>query len=173
LLSGFLPPFSYSVYGKDNVHNKGVEPDVLNDYAAALEIAKKQNKPLLIDFTGWACVNCRKIEENVWTVPEVRDYIKRNYILVSLYVDDRKNLPIDQRITYTTKDGHKKKIKDIGDKWSTFQAENFSQVSQPLYVVLDTKQQLVTYPVGYDFASDWQDYLDWLKCGKEAFDKQR
>lgn len=173
LLSGFPPPLSYSVYGKHNVNNKGLEANVVNNYAAALDSAKQQNKPILIDFTGWACVNCRKIEENVWTVPEVREYIKQNYILVSLYVDDRQNLPIDQRITYTTKDGQKKKIKDVGDKWSTFQAENFSQVSQPLYVVLDTKQRLVTYPVGYDFAHDWKDYLEWLKCGKETFDKNK
>jgi thiol:disulfide interchange protein len=173
LLSGMLPPFSYSVYGKDNVNNKGVEANVLNDYYAALDSAKAQHKPLLIDFTGWACQNCRRIEENVWTVPEVREYIKQNYILVSLYVDDRENLPIAERITYTTKDGQKKRIKDIGDKWATFQAENFNQVSQPLYVVLDNKQRLVTYPVGYGFAQDWKDYLEWLKCGKQTFDKKK
>ena len=173
LLSGFPPPMSYSVYGKHNVNNKGLEANVVNNYGAALDSSKKYNKPILIDFTGWACVNCRKIEENVWTVPEVRDYIRENYILVSLYVDDRKNLPIEERISYTTKDGQKKKIKDIGDKWATFQAENFNQVSQPLYVALDTKQRLLTHPVGYDFAHDWQDYLEWLKCGKEAFDRNK
>ncbi len=142
---------------------------MINDYAAALDSAQNQNKPILIDFTGWACVNCRKMEENVWTQPEVRDYITDNFILVSLYVDDRKNLPIAERITYTTKDGQKKKIKDIGDKWSTFQAENFNQVTQPLYAVLDTKQRLVTHPVGY--TPDWEEYLEWLKCSKTAFDQ--
>jgi thiol:disulfide interchange protein DsbD len=169
-LSGFPPPLSYSIYGKENVNNKGLHPNVLNDYAAALDSAKVKNKPILIDFTGWACVNCRKMEENVWTVPEVHDYIKQNFILVSLYVDDRENLPVEQRIpAYKTKDGATKNIKTVGDKWSTFQAENFNQVTQPLYVVLDTKQRLVTHPVGY--TPDWNEYLEWLKCGKEAFDK--
>lgn len=170
-LSGFPPPLSYSIYGKHNVHNKGVEADVLNNYAAALDSARLQNKPILIDFTGWACVNCRKMEENVWTQPEVKDYIEKNFILVSLYVDDREKLPVEQRISYTTKDGQKKNFKTIGDKWSTFQAENFSQVTQPLYVVLDQQQRLVTYPVGY--TPDWKEYLEWLKCGRETFDKNQ
>lgn len=173
-LSGFPPPLSYSVYGKDNVNNKGLEANVRNNFAAALDSAKAQGKPILIDFTGWACVNCRKIEENVWTEPAVHDYIKNNYILVSLYVDDRERLPVDQRITsYKTNDGQTKNIRTIGDKWATFQAENFNQVTQPLYVVVDTKQRLVTHPVGYDFAHDWKKYLEWLKCGKETFDKNK
>lgn len=163
LLSGFPPPLSYSIYGTGNVHNKGVEPDVLNDYAAALDSARKQNKPLLIDFTGWACVNCRKMEENVWTQPEVREFIEQNFVLVSLYVDDRQNLPVTERMKYTTKDGQEKTIKTIGDKWATFQAENFNQATQPLYVVLDTQEQLVTNPVGY--TPDWKEYLEWLRCG--------
>ncbi len=171
-LSGFPPPLSYSIYGKENVNNKGLHPNVLNDYAAALDSARKQNKPILIDFTGWACVNCRKMEENVWTVPEVHDYIKENFILVSLYVDDRENLSVDQRIpAYKTKDGATKNIKTIGDKWSTFQAENFNQVTQPLYVVVDTKERLVTHPVGY--TPDWKEYLEWLKCGRETFNKEK
>lgn len=170
-LSGFPPPLSYSIYGKDNVHNKGLEPNVLNNYAVAVDSAKWLGKPILIDFTGWACVNCRKMEENVWTQPEVHDYIKNNFILVSLYVDDRQKLPIEERLSYTTKDGQKKNITTIGDKWSTFQAENFNQVTQPLYVVLDTDERLVTHPVGY--TPDWKEYLEWLKCGKETFDKNR
>jgi cytochrome c biogenesis protein CcdA/thioredoxin-related protein len=171
-LSGMLPPLSYSLYGEDNLDQKGLHPNVLNNYAAALDSAKKQHKPVLIDFTGWACVNCRRMEENVWTQQEVHDYIKTNFILVSLYVDDRENLPVEQRISgYKTKDGATKNIKTIGDKWATFQAENFNQVTQPLYVVLDTKERLVTYPVGY--TPDWKEYLAWLKCGKETFDKNK
>jgi cytochrome c biogenesis protein CcdA/thioredoxin-related protein len=171
-LSGFPPPLSYSIYGKGNVHNKGLEPNVMNSYAAALDSARKQDKPILIDFTGWACVNCRKMEENVWTQPEVHDYIKNNFILVSLYVDDRENLPVEQRIPdYKTKDGATKNIKTIGDKWATFQAENFNQVTQPLYITLDTKGRLLTHPVGY--TPDWKEYLQWLKCGKETFDKNK
>ncbi len=167
-LSGFPPPFSYSIYGKDNVHGKGLEANVINDYDKALALSKEQNKPLLIDFTGWACVNCRKMEENVWTEPEVYNYIKENFILVSLYVDDREKLPVENRIlNYQTKDGNTKDINSVGDKWATFQAENFNQVTQPLYVILDTKEILLNNPVGY--TPDASEYLKWLQCGKAAF----
>lgn len=172
LLSGFPPPFSYSIYGKDNVHGKGLEPNVINDYAKALQLSKEQNKPILIDFTGWACVNCRKMEENVWTKPEVYNYIRENFILVSLYVDDKQNLPADQRIlNYKIKSGGTKDIINIGDKYSTFQSENFNQTTQPLYGLLDTKERLLNNPVGY--TPDAAEYLKWLQCGKEAFDKHR
>ncbi len=167
LLSGFPPPFSYSVYGKGNVHGKGLEANVINDYAKALQLAKEQNKLLLIDFTGWACVNCRKMEENVWTDPAVFSYIKENFILVSLYVDDKENLPAEKRFTYTFKDGNTKDIISIGDKWATFQTENFKQSTQPLYVILDTNEKLLNNPVGY--TSDPKAYRQWLQCGKEAF----
>lgn len=172
LLSGFPPPFSYSIYGKDNVHGKGLEANVVNDYAKALAMAKEQNKPLLIDFTGWACVNCRKMEENVWTQPEVYNYIKENYILVSLYVDDRQNLLPEQRINNNkTNNGDTKDIITIGDKWATFEAENFNQTTQPLYVLLDNKERLLNNPVGY--TPDAAEYHKWLKCGKETFDKNK
>lgn len=169
LLSGFPPPLSYSIYGNENVHGKGLEPNVVNDYEKALQMAKEQNKPLLIDFTGWACVNCRKMEENVWTQPEVYNYIKENFILVSLYVDDREKLPLEQRFTYTSADGKQKQLITVGDKWATFQAENFNQVTQPLYVIMDTLEQLLNHPVGY--TPDAKKYVEWLKCGKEAFGK--
>lgn len=168
LLSGFPPPFSYSIYGKENVHNKGLEANVMNDYDKALEMARAQHKPILIDFTGWACVNCRKMEENVWTQPGVYNYIKENFILVSLYVDDKENLPAEQRINnYKTKDGNNKDIISVGDKWATFQSENFNQTTQPLYVILDTNERLLNHPVGY--TPDAREYLAWLQCGKEAF----
>ncbi len=169
LLSGFPPPLSYSIYGNANVHGKGLEPDVINDYEKALQMAKDQGKPLLIDFTGWACVNCRKMEENVWTQPAVYNYIKENFILVSLYVDDREKLPIEQRFTYTSADGKQKQLITVGDKWGTFQIENFNQSTQPLYAILDTSEQLLNHPVSY--TPDAVKYLEWLKCGKETFGK--
>ncbi len=162
-LSGFPPPLSYSVYGKENVHGKGLEANVVNDYAKALQMAREQHKPLLIDFTGWACVNCRKMEENVWTQPDVYNYIKEHYILVSLYVDDKEKLPAEKRFTYQTKEGGNKDIVSVGDKWATFQTENFNQSTQPLYVVLDAEEKLVNHPVGY--TPDAKEYLNWLKCG--------
>ncbi len=167
LLSGFPPPLSYSIYGKDNVHGKGLEANVVNDYEKGLQMAKEQNKPLLIDFTGWACVNCRKMEENVWTDPAVFDYIQKNFILLSLYVDDKEKLPADKRFTYTLKNGNQKDIISIGDKWATFQTENFGQSTQPLYVILDTNEKLLNHPVGY--TPNAGEYLAWLQCGKESF----
>src|SRR6185503_5800579 len=110
--------------GKSNVKGKGVEPNVINDYDLALSFSKIMNKPLLIDFTGWACVNCRKMEELVWTNPEISYQIKNKFILVSLYVDDRQKLPVDKRFTYKFSDEKEKDIKTLGDKWATFQAEN-------------------------------------------------
>lgn len=169
-VSGFPPPLSNSIYGKENIVGKGLEANVINDYNKALQLAKAQNKPLLIDFTGWACVNCRKMEENIWTQQEVYDYIKENFILVSLYVDDKARLPVEKRITYNTKQGSKE-IVTIGDQWATFQTENFQKQSQPLYVVIDTSERLVTNPVGY--TPDVQKYLDWLRCGKETFDTKK
>lgn len=171
LLSGFPPPLSYSIYGKENVHNKGLEANFINDYEKALQIAKEQHKPLMIDFTGWACVNCRKMEENVWTDDKVKAYIQNNFTLVSLYVDDRGKLPVEQRFTYTSRSGDQKSIETIGDKWATFQSENFGQVTQPLYVLLDNDETLLNHPVGY--TPDAEEYLAWLTCGKETFDKKQ
>jgi thiol:disulfide interchange protein DsbD len=170
LLSGFPPPFSYSIYGKENVRNKGLEANVVNDYDKALQMAREQHKPILIDFTGWACVNCRKMEENVWTQPEVYKYIRENFILVSLYVDDKQKLPAEQRVTnYRTKEGNTKDLTSIGDKWATFQAENFNQTTQPLYVILNTDEKLMTNPVGY--TPDAAKYVEWLTCGATAAKK--
>jgi len=170
LLSGFPPPLTYSLYGKENVLNKGLEANVVNEYDKALELARAQHKPILIDFTGWACVNCRKMEENVWTQPDVYNYIKTNYILVSLYVDDRALLPVEQRFTYKTSAGFNKEIKTVGDKWSTFQQENFTKASQPLYAILDNNERLMNHPVGY--TPDAKEYLQWLTCGRETFLKE-
>lgn len=164
LLSGFPPPTHYSVYEK-NVAHQGLQANVVNDYSQALSLSKQQNKPILIDFTGWACVNCRKMEENVWSDPAVTDFIKSNYILLSLYVDDKAMLPIDKRFTYKSKSGQQKEINSVGDLWATFQAENFSQVTQPLYVVLSNNQQLLSNPIGY--TPNIATYLKWLQCSAE------
>ena len=162
-LSGFPPPSHYSLFAKSQDDNRGVHANVVNDYQKALALAKEQNKPILIDFTGWACVNCRKMEENVWTDPAVASYIKDNFILVSLYVDDKAMLPVDKRFKYTSKAGTEKEINSVGDLWATFQAENFNQVTQPLYVVMSPDQNLLSNPVGY--TPDVQVYLQWLQCG--------
>jgi thiol:disulfide interchange protein DsbD len=163
-LSGFPPPSQYSLLTNEEHRKQGVHANVVNDYQKGIALAKEQQKPILIDFTGWACVNCRKMEENVWTDPAIAAYIKDNFILVSLYVDDKALLPVDKRFKYTSRNGVSKDINSIGDLWATFQAENFNQVTQPLYVVLSPNQELLSNPVGY--TPDIETYLNWLKCSK-------
>ncbi|MBM3443728.1 MAG: DUF255 domain-containing protein [Bacteroidetes bacterium] len=162
LVSGFPPPLCYSIYA----HPVNCE-EPLKDFDAAVEKAKKENKPILIDFTGWACVNCRKMEENVWTQPNVQALMAK-YILVSLYVDDKQLLPVDQQFSYTTQSGARVSVKSVGDKWSLFQTENFNATSQPWYVAMTADQQLLTAPVGY--VPDPVAYAEWLSCGLNAFD---
>jgi thiol:disulfide interchange protein DsbD len=166
LLSGIVPPLSYSIYA-DETRFKGLEPNVINDYDKALTMAKVQHKPLLIDFTGWACANCRRMEEQVWTNEDVAKEIRENFILVSLYVDDKAKLPVEKRVmNYKTKDGNVKDIITIGDKYATFESENFDQVSQPLYAMLDNNEKLLAFPVGATF--DAKKYLAWLQCGRKG-----
>lgn len=170
LVSGFPPPLSYSLYKHSATDDKGVEALVINDYEKALQLAKAEHKPVLIDFTGWACVNCRRMEENVWPQPGVKDLIKNDYILVSLYVDDKKSLPEDQQFLFTTSDGSKKKIVTIGDKFATLQSENFKKSSQPLYVVISPDGKLLTNPVAY--TPNAREYEQWLQCGLDAYKRQ-
>ena len=168
LVAGFPPPLFYSLYKQDTTDR--VEANFINDYNKALALARQQNKPLLIDFTGWACVNCRKMEENVWPSNGVKELIKNDYILVSLYVDDRKSLPDDQQFSFPTSDGSIKSIHTVGDKFSTLQSENFKNASQPLYVVISPDEKLMTKPVGY--TPNAGEYAQWLKCGLDAFHHQ-
>lgn len=169
LLSGILPPLSYSIYGNDADRFKGLEPNVINDYNKAIALAKQQHKPLLIDFTGWACANCRRMEEEIWTQPEVAKMISENFILVSLYVDDKAKLPAEQQITnYKTKDGNVKDIITIGDLYATMESENFEQASQPLYIMLNNNEQMLALPSGSTLGNPTK-YLQWLQCGLNAF----
>ncbi len=163
-LSGFPPPTHYSLFANKK-DQAGLHANVVNDYEKAVQLSKEQNKPILIDFTGWACVNCRKMEENVWTDQAVMAEIQNNFILVSLYVDDKALLPVDKRFTYTNAQGQSKDINSIGDLWATFQAENFSQVTQPLYVVMSPAQKILSNPVGY--TPDAKEYLQWLQCSRK------
>ncbi|MEP7376000.1 MAG: cytochrome c biogenesis protein CcdA [Chitinophagaceae bacterium] len=165
LLSGFPPPLTYSVFDNTNVKDKTFESHVVNDYDKALRLSKQTGKPLLIDFTGWACVNCRKMEEQVWTQSSIEELIKEKFILVSLYVDDREKLPAQKQFSYQDKD-----IKTIGDKWAAFQAVNFGGASQPMYVVLSPDEQLMNLPVGYTPPVAYQ---QWLECGLNAWQEKK
>ncbi len=166
-VSGFPPPLTYSLYKQPN------EADVvvINDYQKALELAKKLNKPVLVDFTGWACVNCRKMEENVWPDKRISDLIGKNFVRVSLYVDDRKVLPEDQQFLFTSGDGSKKPIKTVGDKFITLQTENFKNASQPLYALISPDEKILNLPVGY--TPNVNEYAAWLQCGLDAFHKSK
>ncbi len=161
LLSGFPPPLFYSVYEKDTQGPLGLK--AYKSFEKGLEAAKEEGKPIMLDFTGWACVNCRKMEEQVWSDPAVYEVLKNNYILVSLYVDDREDLPEQDQFNYVRANGSIKKIKTIGDKWATFQTVNFQNNSQPFYVLLDTDLKLLNSPIGY--TSSAKEYLAWLNEG--------
>jgi thiol:disulfide interchange protein len=168
LISGFPPPLCYSVYSHPVNCETSLEP--LRDYEEALALAKQQNKPLLIDFTGWACVNCRRMEENVWTNPDVLELMKNKFVVVSLYVDERKVLPAAQQQTFTTKTGAKKEIVTVGDKWATFQSENFNAVAQPQYAIIGLDETALTRTKAYTPSAD--EFKLWLECGVEAFAKK-
>lgn len=165
LISGFPPPLCYSAYSDPVNCKKGFEP--LRDYEQALEKAKQENKPVLIDFTGWACVNCRRMEEAVWTNPIVDSLMRKEFVVVSLYVDEKRKLPIEQRMIYKAKDGTEKSIVTVGDKWSNFQIENFNAASQPQYAIINTNETALTKTKGYTPSAN--KFADWLECGLKAF----
>jgi thiol:disulfide interchange protein len=167
-ISGFPPPLCYSVYEHPVNCERSIEP--LKDYEEALALAKAQNKPLLVDFTGWACVNCRRMEEKVWTDPAVAARMKNDFIVVSLYVDERRKLPASQQIEYITKTGDKKPIITVGDKWATFQSENFNAVSQPQYAIISPDEKALTKTKAY--TPDADQFLEWLEGGLKAFKGQ-
>lgn len=166
IVSGFPPATNYSWYDNQGDHHH-------TDFYEACEEAKKLGKPILIDFTGYACVNCRKMEENVWTDPEIKKLMS-NYVIVSLYVDDKNELPKNKQTEISIKmaDGslQTKQIISIGDQNSTFEAKKFGKVSQPYYVLLNScKGELLTNPVGY--TPNTLEYAKWLKCGIDAYDE--
>jgi thiol:disulfide interchange protein len=163
LISGFPPPYCYSVYSNP-IHCS--EP--LKDYNEAIKLAKQTNKPIMLDFTGYNCVNCRKMEENVLPDERVKKLMDE-FILVSLYVDDRAKLPAFKQFTYTTTTGAKKEIITVGDKWATMQSENFGVTSQPYYVLLSPDEKLLNTPIAYVSVKD---YSAWLQCGLNAMQKK-
>ena len=160
ILSGFTPPSFYSVYETKNDCPLGF--NCFKDFDKGLKHANEVNKPILLDFTGWACVNCRRVEENVWTELEIYNLINDNFVLISLYVDDRKELDVTDQFELKYASGRIKKIKTIGDKSATFQAINFKNASQPYYVLLDTDLTILNSPIQY---TNSKVYKAWLKEG--------
>lgn len=163
LVSGFPPPvfYSYQCGVSTTNTNQTQHFEGLRDLQAGIEEAKKTGKPLLVDFTGWACVNCRKMEENVWTQAQIAQLMQQ-YVLVSLYVDEKQKLPENQRFTYEL-NGNKSLVRTVGDKWSYLETTCFNINSQPYYVLMNSKGQLLNTPVGYTPNSI--EYAEFLQTG--------
>lgn len=163
LLSGLAPPAGYSWIHPNHCP---LNLNCFHSYEEGLAYAKQVNKPVMLDFTGWACVNCRKMEENVWNQPEVFKIINEEYVLISLYVDDREKLPEELQHEYLNAQGQLKKIKTVGDKWATFQTETFVNNSQPYYALISNDEKLLVKPVGY--TPKVNDFASYLTCGLSA-----
>lgn len=162
LLSGFPPPSFYSVVETESDCPLGL--DCYKDFEEGVSYAQEVNKPILLDFTGWACVNCRKMEENVWSDSNIYPILKEDYVLISLYVDDRKELPEAEQFDFKYDSGRVKSIQTIGQKWGTFQTINFNAASQPYYVLLSPNLEILNEAVQY---VDVETYEKWLKSGLE------
>jgi thiol:disulfide interchange protein DsbD len=184
-INAWLPPAStqeFDLYSKQFIGSVSTEtatkkyanlfhaPYGLNayyDYEEGLAAAKQQNKPILLDFTGWSCTNCRKMEATVWADAEVLKRLKNDYILISLYVDDKTALAENEKYTSTFSG---KTIKTLGQKWSDFQASTFGTNSQPYYVLVDTEGKQLVAPQAFNL--DINNYIRFLDSGKAAFNKK-
>lgn len=171
LFSGFAPPLNYTIYKDHVLLTQGIKP-LHNDYEKALAQAKAEHKPLLIDFTGWACVNCRRMEEKVWTDKEVDSIMRNKFVVLSLYVDEKTKLPATEQSVFTIINGNdttNKSIITVGDKWATFQTANFGATSQPQYAIINADEIALTKTKYY--TPDPEEFAEWLKCGLEAYGK--
>lgn len=174
LMSGLAPPANYNSFleaPKVDPLIKNKYPsftkcannlDCFKDYYEGLAYSKEVNKPLLVDFTGYGCVNCRKTEELIWIADDVWKRLDQDFILVSLYVDDRKEVA---DILQSQKTG--KKLRTVGAKWADFQIVNFEQNSQPLYVMMTPDEKVLAAPRGYK--EGIEGYKDYLECGLNVF----
>ena len=171
-ISAFTPPMSTQNWHQEA---KGTIHNPYRDFYEGIEAAKSEGKPVMIDFTGYGCVNCRKMEAAVWTDPEVQNIINGEYILIQLYVDDKTSLPQNIKVT---ENGQQRTLRTIGDKWSYFQRSRFGHNTQPFYVLLDSRQTftkgegsymhaVLQEPRSYD--EDIAAYIQFLQSGLTAF----
>ena len=160
-VSAFAPPMNTQDF---NLNTKVVEAK-FTDYDEGMAAAKAQGKPVLIDFTGFGCVNCRKMEAAVWTDPEVADMLTDDFVLISLYVDDK--TPLQEPIEVTDAHGNTKTLRTVGAKWSWLQSSKFGANAQPFYVVLDNNGKPLTNSRAYD--EDIAEYIKFLKKGLEKY----
>lgn len=165
LLSGIAPPVHYNYFRPMDCPH---QLDCYKDFDEGLKVAQLENKPLFVDFTGYGCVNCRKMEENVWNKEEVLRQLRSNYVIVSLYVDDQARLFPDSKLKYLQDPHTGEKIRTVGGKWSSFQINNFQRNSQPWYVLMHNDgKTLLNQPRGY--TPDVAEYRAFLECGFDAF----
>ncbi|HOY07429.1 MAG TPA: cytochrome c biogenesis protein CcdA [Saprospiraceae bacterium] len=179
LLSGLAPPVHYSykfANDKQEKHHDGPGCpqglDCYHDFDEALAEAKRQNKPVFVDFTGHGCVNCRKMEENVWPLPGIIDRLRNDYIVVSLYVDEKVRLFPGNDFAYLLDPKTGEKLRTVGSKWSAFQVNNFDVSAQPYYVLMHNDgKTLLNKPTDYRNGHDPKAYKAFLDCGYEAFQR--
>lgn len=179
LISAFPPPQTYSesptgFFENSVTSSKDGLPDgaeigphgltVFTDYETGLAYAKTVNKPVMLDFTGYACVNCRKMENNVWSDEKVLNVLKNDVVLISLYVDDKRELPKSEQ-TVSKETGND--IITVGDKWTEFIITKYKTNTQPFYVLIDLKEEKLNEPISY--TPDIEEYLAWLKDGVSKF----
>jgi thiol:disulfide interchange protein DsbD len=168
LISGFPPPDFYKEWKSGTESDCPHDMLCFKDYEEGMRYARTQGKPVMIDFTGWACVNCRKMEDNVWSDPKVLKKLSEQYVLISLYVDDKTPLPEAQQFISPTTG---KKIRTTGNKWSDLQASVYHTNSQPYYVLLDNDSRLLAQPRGY--TPDIATYAAFLDEGLCRYDKRK
>ena len=182
IISGFPPPMTYSespngigtsggnttaaIALPEHAHSGPHGIVAFHDYEDGLAYAKKVGKPILLDFTGHACVNCRKMEDFVWSKPEILSILKDKVVLVSLYVDDKRELPKEEQ--YVSKETGKE-IVTIGNKWSDYQITRYKNNAQPYYIILDSDGNDITQQIGY--TPDADEYKKWLEEGISKFKK--
>lgn len=161
-ISAFAPP----LYTQDfNLYEQEVHA-AFNDYNEGLAYARKEKKPILIDFSGYGCVNCRKMEASVWTDPKVKEILEKQYVLITLMVDDKEKL--SKPIT-VTENGKQVKLTTVGEKWSFLQRYKFGANAQPYYVIIDDKGEPLAAPYGYD--ESVPRFVKFLQSGLKAFNK--
>jgi len=162
-VSAFAPPMSTQDFNLD----KSTVEAQFTDYDEGMAYARKVGKPVMVDFTGYGCVNCRKMELAVWCDPTVKKMLTKDYVLISLYVDEKTKLP--EPVVVTDGNGNQKKLRTVGDRWSYLQERKFGENTQPLYVLLDNDGKPLTGKRSYD--ENIQQYIDFLQSGLKAYRK--
>ncbi len=157
-LSGILPPEFYSIENKANDCPLGL--NCFKDFENGKKYAIENDKIILLDFTGWACANCRRMEENVWSKPVIFNLLDNNFIIISLYVDDRSQLPQDQAFKYLNQSGNIQYVNNVGRRWSLFQQVNFNNASQPYYVAMLPSGKVLSEPIQYSSEENFKNWLE-------------